>query len=1458
MADLTLRNNKGTALSFDEMDSNFLALDSDITDIQLTSSQYVTLSTGQTITGSKYFNTSTSFDSVTILETLSLGGAGSQFVSSAEDTVKLKFVTEYTSNTIQSGMGHLSDELWLASIDSADSTGVRRIGFYLDVPDGGAADAASQSASTNARVYITLSGMTVKGLLSGDSANFSGKVTANEFHGDGSNLTGVTSYVKANFDSDFATKSTSDLTEGTNLYYTSSRVDSDARHSLTGSGDISYDPDTGVISYTDSDRTPAQIRGLFSAAGDLSYNSTTGEFSFTETTNYATSNFDSDFSTKSTSDLTEGSNLYYTSVRADSDAKNAISATGSLSYNSTTGVISYTDSDRSVAQLRGLFSGNGDISYDANTGTFSFSQRTDAGVRALFSASGDLSYNSSTGTFSYTDSDRTPGQIRGLFSAAGDLSYNSSTGEFSYSQRTDSAVRLLISAAGDLSYDAASGVISYTDSDRSADQIKGLFSAAGDLSYNGTTGEFSYTDSDRTASQIKGLFSASGDLSYNSTTGDFSYTDSERSVSQIRGMFNAGADLSYDSALGKFSFSQSLYSNTTFDSDFNTKTTSDLTEGTNLYYTTVRFDSDFGDNTTDDLTEGSNLYYTTARANTDFDTRLATKSTTDLTEGTNLYYTTARADSDAKNAVSATDAGGDGSFSYNSSTGVFTYTGPSASEARAHFSGGTGVTITDGEVAIGQSVGTTDNVTFAKTTLDSAVVDGINFNVLTSRHSNTAGTVYFDSDHQKGLSVVMDTQNNPNPDVTLNVGQEIFLYVHNLTGAQINNGDAVYISGTAHGKHPQVSLARANTSSTGNATGLATMDIPDGAHGWVTRYGLVRDVNTGGMTAGSVLFLSPDSAGVVTETPVTVDTGYPFHIGRVLTVDSNNGVILVDGVSEHFDDLRVENKLKATQLVADSASLLNVQFDTTRFDSHQPFSEGLLYYDAKHKALNYYDDIVGMNHEIGLQEHQRVFNNTGATIKKGNALYFSGNYLSGDIDVPTVALADATDVNAYNAQGIAAQDIPNNSYGHCLIAGQLTEVNTAHLSASTNFFVSTTTPGSHQNASPTYPNFPMCLGWVVKTGDSDNGILLVNQQNHSVRSFRVQTSAHIGTDLQVDGNLTILGSQTTVGTSNVTQGSPIYRLNEGDAIGEAGTVFTGTGVDDAFFAGHFTGTTAQTYYVRIDGVGTGAGGVDTFAVALGNDSTFTSPVLIKQNITGDPQLIHSADNISVEFGATTGHDSGDRWSGTASPVNVDTGFFTNRNTGTSGVGYTHMGLWFDVTDEKWKIIDEYDSTPTGTINAADSSFSLATLVADTFEGSLIGAVTGNASSATQLASGRNFQLSGQITSPVVSFDGTSNVNLVANIATGVIKDSDISATANIADSKLATISTAGKVNNSATTATDANTGSAIVARDVSGNFSAGTITASLTGTASNASQLNSQSASYYRIEVYDRNGTLLN
>jgi hypothetical protein len=74
----------------------------------------------------------------------------------------------------------------------------------------------------------------------------------------------------------------------------------------------------------------------------------------------------------------------------------------------------------------------------------------------------------------------------------------------------------------------------------------------------------------------------------------------------------------------------------------------------------------------------------------------------------------------------------------------------------------------------------------------------------------------------------------------------------------------------------------------------------------------------------------------------------------------------------------------------------------------------------------------------------------------------------------------------------------------------------------------------------------------------------------------------------------------------------------------------------------------------------------------------------------------------------------------------------------------------------------------------------------------------------------------------------------AKILDGTIVNGDISPGAGIVDTKLATISTALKVSNSATTATSANTADAIVARDASGNFSTGTINGNLNGNASTA------------------------
>ena len=68
-------------------------------------------------------------------------------------------------------------------------------------------------------------------------------------------------------------------------------------------------------------------------------------------------------------------------------------------------------------------------------------------------------------------------------------------------------------------------------------------------------------------------------------------------------------------------------------------------------------------------------------------------------------------DTDAQGAITVTDSGGDGSLAY--SGGTITYTGPSATEVRAHLSAGTGVSYSGGEFSIGQAVATGSNVTFA-------------------------------------------------------------------------------------------------------------------------------------------------------------------------------------------------------------------------------------------------------------------------------------------------------------------------------------------------------------------------------------------------------------------------------------------------------------------------------------------------------------------------------------------------------------------------------------------------------------------------------------------------------------------------------------------------------------------------------------------------------------------------
>ena len=211
--------------------------------------------------------------------------------------------------------------------------------------------------------------------------------------------------------------------------------------------------------------------------------------------------------------------------------------------------------------------------------------------------------------------------------------------------------------------------------------------------------------------------------------------------------------------------------------------------------------------------------------------------------------------------LSVTDSGGDGSLAYNNSTGVFTYTGPSASEVRAHISGGTGVTITDGAVAIGQAVGTTDAVTFG-----SAIISG-NLTV-----NGTTTTV------------------NSN---TVNIGDNILVLNSDEAGTPSQDGGIEIERGTSSNKtflwdetNDRWTIGSENFVA-GTVLANLTGDVTGDVNGQVSSIG---NFNTGDLSEGSSLYFTAARArGNISVT----DNGGDGS----LSYDSGTGVISYTGPS---------------------------------------------------------------------------------------------------------------------------------------------------------------------------------------------------------------------------------------------------------------------------------------------------------------------------------------------------------------------------------------------------------------------------------------------------------------------------------------------------------------------------------------------------------------------------------
>jgi hypothetical protein len=547
--------------------------------------------------------------------------------------------------------------------------------------------------------------------------------------------------------------STDDVSEGgTNLYFTDERVDDRVNSLIVGGTGITstYDDTAGTLTLTSEvgditsvvagdgltgggttgDVTLAVgVDGssveLFSdalrvKAGGITDGMLAGNISNSKLTNAgltvngatialgATGSFNTDATSEGSS------NLYHTTERVQ-DVVGTMATAGTnitLAYDDSAGTLTINSSGKTQEEIEDIVNGlvvggtNITSTYDDTAGTLTLAGLSDADI-SLVSAGGDLSYNSSTGVISFTE--RTDAEVRGLVSVTdtggdGSLAYNSSNGVITYTGASASETRAHLSGGTGVTYSGGNFSIGQAVA-TSSDVAFNDLTLAGNLVVNGTTTTVSSTNTTMTDGLIE--------LGYG-TTG----TPANDTGIVIERGDSANAFIGFDESADKFTMGTGTFTGATTGnlsittgtlvanvegnltgnvtgtvSSLSNHSTSNVSEGSNLYFTNERAQDAVGGMFTGNTESGITVTYNDGDSTVDFSVGTLNQSTTGnaatatvlqtartisgvsfngsanitlntsaITENGNLYHTTAR----ARSALSHTA----GTGGYNSSTGV--------------------------------------------------------------------------------------------------------------------------------------------------------------------------------------------------------------------------------------------------------------------------------------------------------------------------------------------------------------------------------------------------------------------------------------------------------------------------------------------------------------------------------------------------------------------------------------------------------------------------------------------------------------------------------------------------------------------------------------------------------------------------------------------------------------------
>jgi predicted heme/steroid binding protein len=368
-------------------------------------------------------------------------------------------------------------------------------------------------------------------------------------------------------------------------------------------------------------------------------------------------------------------------------------------------------------------------------------------------------------------------------------------------------------------------------------------------------------------------------------------------------------------------------------------------------------------------------------------------TTTLVTEGTNLYFTDAR----SRAAISLTTLGTSGPATYSNITGI--------------------LNIPDyGSVLTGYVpyTGATQDVNLGTYGL---ISDFVRFNPSSSNIPSAEGVMWWDNiDGTVRLSVKGNTYSVP-------IGQSVIARVRNSTGGNLSRTayQAVRVAG-AQGQRLAVTLAQANNDPNSASTlGLVCEDISTNQEGFIVNIGQITGINTTGnlqgetWSDGDVLYLSPTTPGAITN----IKPAAPQHtviVGYVEYSNANNGKIYV----------KIDNGYELEELhdVAPTPYINNgvLYRDTTVNLWKSATIATLLGYTPANQAITL--TINGTTYDLSANRTWNV--GTVTSITAGSGL--SGGTITTSGTISHADTSSQTSVD--NAGGTVIQDVTLDTFGH--------------------------------------------------------------------------------------------------------------------------------------------------------------------------------------------------------------------------------------------------------------------------------------------------------------------------------------------------------------------------------------------------------------------------------------------